>query len=103
MNNNLIKNTVLLKFIKYNRSIIHYNNINTFRQTSKHYNDKNNKIREHIIGAIINNKIPSEFFTTTNEWTTLKKSLFNVIHLLNSKFDKIECIHKEGECTIMIL
>uniref|UniRef100_A0A6C0EI70 Uncharacterized protein n=1 Tax=viral metagenome TaxID=1070528 RepID=A0A6C0EI70_9ZZZZ len=99
---------ILSRFIKYNKSIFHYNNINTFRKSSKHANDKNNKIRENIIGAIINNKIPAEFYTdantdanttantNANEWTRLKTSLFNFIHILNNKFDKIECIHKGG-------
>ncbi len=51
-----------------------YKDINAFIVSSKKDNDENNKIRENIIGAIINNKIPNEYYKYSRRWANLKKS-----------------------------
>lgn len=50
------------KSFTYNKEIINIKSINAFNISSRSTNDKNNKTREHIIGALINNKVPENYF-----------------------------------------
>ena len=64
----------------YNKKILIYKDINAFIVSSKKDNDKNNKTRENIIGAIINNKIPNEYYKYSRRWNNLKKSIEQYIY-----------------------
>jgi hypothetical protein len=85
-----------LQQFTYNNENINYNSIHAFNLSSRHDNDKNNKTREHIIGAIINNKVPENYYTL-NEWLCMKINIFNYLKKLSDKpYIKVECINKAG-------
>ena len=60
-----------LKSFIYNNKNINDKSINAFNLSIRQLNDKNNKIRENIIGAIINNKVPENYYIL-NKWLYLK-------------------------------
>lgn len=82
---------------KYNKEEITPESINAFILSSKNQNDKNNKTRENIIGAIMNGKVPNEFYEIP-QWKEKKENIFSFISQLtnNKKYNKIECEHKGG-------
>ena len=75
-----------------------YNDINAFVISDKKYNDKNNKTRENIIGAIINNKIPIEYYKYSRRWNNLKKNIESYIYDLigYNNINNIVLIHRGG-------
>jgi hypothetical protein len=75
-----------------------YKDINAFIVSDKKSNDKNNKTRENIIGAIINNKIPNEYYKYSRRWYNLKKNIESYIYDLtgNKNIDNILLIHRGG-------
>ena len=93
-----------LPSFSYNNTQLYYNSINTFVKTSKDKNDLYNKTRENIIGAIINNKVPSNYYVYSLRWNSIKKNIHEYISLLiknvsNNKdivVNSIQCIHKGG-------
>jgi hypothetical protein len=100
-----------LPTIKYNGTLLSYKSINAFRISQKNVNDKNNKLRENIIGSIINNKIPEPYFKNSLQWNKMKTSINNYLKndLLkncddndnndNNEWNKIQninLIHKGG-------
>ena len=82
---------------KYNKEEIIPESINAFIESSKNQNDKNNKTRENIIGAIINGKVPNEFYEI-RQWIEMKTNTFSYISDLtkSKKYNKIECKHTGG-------
>ena len=84
------------KSFNYYKEIINVKSINTFIISSRGDNDTNNKTREHIIGAIINNKVPENYFVLT-KWLIMKNNVINYINSLTKQpYVKLECIHKAG-------
>ena len=80
----------------YNKEIISVKSINAFNVSSRCSNDKNNKTREHIIGALINNSVPENYFVLA-KWQTLKYNISNYINSLSSKpYIKVDCKNKAG-------
>jgi len=80
----------------YNKEIISVKSINTFNVSSRSNNDKNNKTREHIIGALINNKVPENYFIL-GKWLTMKYNVINYINSLSNKsYIKADCVNKAG-------
>ena len=81
----------------YNKTIITSKSIGVFNVASKALNDENNKMRENIIGAILNNKVPSDYYII-NTWLNMKKAVFRYIALLTDQrpYTKVECVHKAG-------
>lgn len=95
---NTLKN---LPTINYNKSELNYKSINSFIVSSKNKNDSNNKLRESIIGAIINNKIPSIYFNNSKRWYKMKISIdeyiANLCKLNNiNKINSLYAEHKGG-------
>ena len=90
----------------YNKCIINIKSINTFdlhTHNKKSSNDNNNKIRENIIGAIINNNILPEYYIV-NKWLNMRNhinqfinelTLEHSMHNTNPNY-KIICYHKGG-------
>lgn len=79
---------VILRFIKlchniysnlndftYNKTVLNYYSIRSFQLSSRSTNDTNNKIRENIIGAIINNQIPKNYYKYSIRWNNMKKEI----------------------------
>ena len=87
-----------LNHILYNNKSIFVTSISAFITSSKEKNDENNIMRENIIGAIINQKIPPLFYDESNEWTNMKESIKKYTNeLVNHRpYTTIECIHKAG-------
>jgi hypothetical protein len=80
----------------YNKVILSVKSINAFNVSSRCSNDKNNKLREHIIGALINNKVPENYFVLA-KWLTMKYNLSNYINSLSTKcYIKVDCKNKAG-------
>lgn len=92
-----------LQSISYRSDRITYSCINVFMSDNNNRtkNDYNNKKRENIIGCIINNKIPIEYYRFSRRWTNLKKSVDEFIKKLCdtkevTSIEDIHCIHKAG-------
>jgi len=93
---------------RYNSQLIHYRSIEAFTLAAKAQNDANNKMRENIIGAIINKNVPRTYYLTNNRWRALKKEVGQYLDKLIAKDqdqdpdkkdianDKIKCTHKAG-------
>ena len=80
----------------YNKEQITIDSISAFDLSAKGLNDKNNKTRENIIGAIINDKVPVEFYEIPR-WLEIKNSVLQYLtELHETPYDKIECKHKGG-------
>jgi len=86
-----------LKEILYNKEVINCKSIDSFTVAEKKLNDKNNKTRENIIGAIINDNIHNEYYII-NRWLMLRTMLFKILDELVAykTYNKIICIHKGG-------
>ena len=86
----------LFKSFTYNKEIISVKSINAFNISSRSANDKNNKTREHIIGALINNKVPENYFVLA-KWQIMKNNVFTYINSLTTEpYIKAVCINKAG-------
>jgi hypothetical protein len=83
--------------VKYNKKILSYESINAFVVSLKKDNDSNNKIRENVIGAIINNKIPSIYFTY-RRWLRLKTIVMDYIYNIsnNEHIVSLHLTHRGG-------
>ena len=68
----------------YNKEQITQESISAFDLAAKGLNDKNNKTRENIIGAIINDKVPAEYYELPR-WLEMKTSVLKYIIELDSK------------------
>ena len=95
--NNTLEMFFQLPIIVYNKETLNFKSISAFSLASKDLNDKNNKTRENIVGAIINNKIPDDYYIVSR-WLNLKKSISGYIQELDAskKYSKAECSHKGG-------
>ena len=72
--------------------------------SGRHQNDKNNKMRETIIGAIINDCIPATYYRT-ERWRALKTAVDGFLHecfasaagvSAGDQYSRVECIHAAG-------
>jgi hypothetical protein len=84
------------KYFSYNKEILSVKSINAFNISSRSNNDKNNKTREHIIGALINNKVPENYFVL-GKWLIMKNNVLAYVNSLTTEpYIKVECINKAG-------
>ena len=69
-----------------------------FEISTRDNNDEYNKKRESIIGSLINNEIPGEYYQKDKRWKSIKKSLFDSIYTSFgiSSSDTIKFIAKAG-------
>lgn len=87
---------ITFKSFNYNKQVIDDKSINTFNISSRGANDTLNKTREHIIGAIINNKVPENYFVLA-KWLVMKNNVIEYVNSLTSQpCVKVECLHKAG-------
>ena len=82
----------------YNHMELEFANIKAFMPCHRRFNDYNNITRETIIGAIINNKVPDSYYTSSNQWTSIKQKIETFTDgLINTKNENtIRCIHMGG-------
>ena len=76
-----------------------YASIDAFIPSTKKNNDKNNKMREAIVSAIINSKIPPEYYKYSRRWRHLKTIIDTYCRSLatdGQTYDNIECTLKAG-------
>jgi hypothetical protein len=96
---NTLFDLTTFKSFNYNKQVIDVKSINTFNTfniSSRGDNDRSNKTREHIIGAIINNKVPENYFVL-EKWLAIKNNVIEYINSLTSQpCVKVECLHKAG-------
>ena len=83
--------------VKYNKQNIIPEDIKYFQIQTRKKNDKSNKIRESIIGAVLNDKIPIMFYEN-EEWINLRDNLLKYIQNLvpKEKIINIQCEHCGG-------
>jgi len=94
--NNILNKLFNLSTFSYNKEIVCHKSINAFNLSTRSLNDTNNKTRENIIGAIINKKVPSDYYIL-NKWLKMKQSIVNYLNLLSVKpYINVKCIHKAG-------
>jgi hypothetical protein len=80
----------------YDKKVINVKSINAFNVSSRSSNDTKNKTRELIIGALINNRVPENYFVLA-KWRTLKYNLIDYVNSLTNKpYIKVECKNKAG-------
>lgn len=81
----------------YNKEQITIESISTvFNKSVKSRNDKYNKTRENIIGSIINNKVPYDFYKNAY-WCELRDGIISFLTTLSPEHViKVECLHKGG-------
>lgn len=84
--------------IKYNNTIITYSSLNSFSLSSKKYNDKNNKMRENIIGAFLNGCITKDHILYCNHWSKMKELINDYVNTLidNVNIENTKLIHRGG-------
>ncbi len=76
---------------------IHLSDINKFYITSsRSSNDTVNKLRESIISATINNKLPEQWYTKIPKWMELKNNIASFFKNIYGDFKKIKLIKKAG-------
>ena len=89
-----------LTVVFYNKTLINYYSINSFNISSRTDNDKNNKIRESIIGSIINNQIPKDYYKYSLRWKKMKDEIDKyildlcILHKLTNNSQK--CVNTAG-------
>jgi hypothetical protein len=86
-------------FVYNTEEIVPYS-ISAFKQGAKRWNDKNNKTRENVIGSIINNVVPEEFYLST-AWVRLKRIIHSYLITLGKEkrpdvYTRATCVHKAG-------
>ena len=85
---------------EYNKTLIDLNSINSFYDNvSRRDNDQMNKIRENVIGAIINRKVPEKYYDISSKWLDIKNCLelwINKFKESNNITDDIKLKHKGG-------
>lgn len=96
-----LHNLYSLDNITYNSQTLNYKSINSFDISTKKHNDINNKLRESIIGAIINDKIPQNYYIFSKRWYTLKNNIMDYIYSIypssnSNNITNISCVHKGG-------
>ena len=91
------ENEILPAFTYCKKVKLNLDSLDAFNVSSgKNKNDEKNKTRENIIGAIINNEVPNEYFNI-KKWSDMKTAIFNYIGQLRSKpYVKVECVNRGG-------
>lgn len=84
--------------IKYNDLTIQFDLIAAFDVSLRRSNDEINRMREYIIGAIYNSKIPPEYYIFSLRWKRLKEATDKYLEKLlpDETITDVKCVHKGG-------
>ena len=87
-----------LPTITYNDLTIKFDSIVAFDISERKNNDEMNRIRENIIGAIYNSKIPPEYYLFSLRWKRLKQATDKYLQKLlpDETITDVKCVHKGG-------
>lgn len=85
----------MLNGFTYNKVPMNYKSISAFDLSVKNKNDTNNKMRENIIGAIINESVPEKYFTISRRWKYIKDSIMSYLRDLIENGQPITSIKLE--------
>ena len=87
-----------LPTITYNALTIQFNSISSFDVSIRRNNDEMNRMREFIIGAIYNSKIPLEYYIFSSRWKRLKEATDKYLEKLlpDEPITDVKCVHKGG-------
>jgi len=91
--------TIRIRFqpFRYNSVLLHYQTIRAFDLAHRAKNDANNRLRETIIGAIINKQVPSTYYLLGSRWQAMKAAVYTYLKKLDiNDTDHIKCIHRGG-------
>lgn len=81
----------------YNQNLDKYSIQKFYSSSPKNKNDNDNKIRECIIDAILNNKVPKDYYTYSASWSNIRKLLLEYISKLShNQINSISCKIKGG-------
>jgi hypothetical protein len=91
----------LLESVLYNKMTIDLNTIQSaFVSCEKNKNDASNKLRESIIGAVINGLVPEVFYLKCEKWKKLKdeveKFISEISQVQKDDIKSISCVQKGG-------
>jgi len=97
---------ILMESFKYKKQSIQYTSVKSFIKSSKHLNDQNNKMRENIIGAIINQQVPKKYYQGSDGfskiWTHLRAKVEDYVQTImkdvspEEEMKTVKCEHKGG-------
>ena len=91
-----LRKAFTLPHFTYNKENINYKSIYAFNLSTRHLNDKNNKTRENIIGSIINDKVPEDYYLL-NKWRYMRINVLTYLNKISNKlWIKVECVNKAG-------
>lgn len=84
--------------IIYNDLTIQFDSIAAFDISVRRSNDEMNHMREFIIGAIYNSRIPAEYYIFSSRWKRLKEATDKYLEKLlpDEQITDVKCIHKGG-------
>ena len=86
-----------LPYFTNNKTTLSYHSIDSFLISSKEDNDSQNKLRESIIDAIVNDNIPGHYFHLSKRWNMIKQNVQEYIKKLHHEpIENISCISKAG-------
>ena len=92
----LIQRLTHLPAFPYNKETLRVKSIEAFTVAPKALNDKNNKTRENIIGAILNQKVPADYYYF-GSWRRMREAVRAYIRqLYNQPYQTLKCSHKAG-------
>ena len=92
------KSVLLRQFIYLGQRIsaVSVNVLTRHAAAERGQNDKNNKMREAIIGAIINDCVPATYYRT-ERWRVLKTAVDGFLReCAGDRYSRVECIHAAG-------
>lgn len=64
----------------YNKTALQLASIAAFDPTAKNKNDAHNKLREAIVGAIVNTQVPAAFYASSGAWRTMRAAVWDYVH-----------------------
>lgn len=87
---------VIEKVFIFNKFRMKLESISAFKYSTRSLNDKNNKIRESIIKAVINKDVPREYYFVS-EWQKAKEGIEDYLtKMITRPYESIVCQAKAG-------
>jgi hypothetical protein len=86
-----------LPVVKVGKEKLSYQSIDAFLRTAKNQNDSNNKQREAIVDALVNQNIPDDYFRASRRWNSLRGAVNAFVEeVFPEREHQITCLQKGG-------